>query len=491
MSLTVKEPNSKKRTIILSVLSSLVVALIPCFYIFSRNLHLLNFNDLLQALGLVVLHWLALFLINLLFLRNANKAALVTILLTFPLSLFMYGVEQLKNVFPNLYYWHGVLLILGFYVIALLIIKARLKEETVSKINLIFGIVFVSLIFVNGTTAAFKHIKGQSTYKQINKTSTIQTYKQTDTEKEQANIYIFIFDEYSGREGLKRYTGYDNESFYKALTDLGFSISHTSRNYTINTRVELSNLFNLEVQGKSYTKKVKDEKLTNPYLLSLLRDLGYDFNIINDQNFFPTPEGYYKYSFTPQGTFQLDETLSIMLIDLSVYFPLRNPSKEKRMVEVYEMFDYAKKSSLLQKSNLTTIGYFMFPHQPWVVDEKGNQAAESDRSNWENPNAYLGQLKYSNKLILEMVEEILANDPNSCIILMSDHGYRQPSYLKSSIGKTYDDFNLEIRHMSNILNAVYYFGEPIDIEGKSGINTLRTILDKLFGMEFGLIKEQE
>lgn len=491
MAVDTKQLNNKRGPNILSIVASLIISLVPCLYIYSKNLHLLDLQDLVQALGVVSLHWLVLFIICFGLLRKVNKAALATIILSFPIGLFQLWVNGIKKILPGFYYWHGVLLILGFLIITLLFINKYLKEEIASKINLIFGIVFVFLILMNGANAAIKHIKERPSQKQATVAKEIQEPNLVSTDKELSNIYLFIFDEYSGTEALKRYTGYDNASYYKSLTDLGFNISNTSRNYTVNTRVELSNLFNLEVQGTHYTKAIKDEKLTNPYFLSLLRNMGYDLNIINDQGFFPTPDSYFKYSFAPQGTFHLDESLTIMLIDMSVYFPLRNTAKQERMMEVYEMFDYAKKSSVLQKTNLTTIGYFMFPHAPWVVDEKGNKAAESDRNNWENPNAYLGQLKYSNKLILETVQEILKNDPHSCIILMSDHAYRQPSYLKSSYGKEYEDYDLEVRYMRNIFNAVYIFGEPIDIEGKSGINTLRTILDQLFDMNLGLVKEQD
>ena len=106
-----------------------------------------------------------------------------------------------------------------------------------------------------------------------------------------------------------------------------------------------------------------------------------------------------------------------------------------------------------------------------------------------NPDAYLGQLKYTNKLILPLVQTIIKNDPESCIILMSDHGYRRVGYLVETYGNEAADMAKESYYTRNILNAVYLLGEPIDIEGYSGINTMRIILDRLFDLNLGLIEE--
>ena len=40
---------------------------------------------------------------------------------------------------------------------------------------------------------------------------------------------------------------------------------------------------------------------------------------------------------------------------------------------------------------------------------------------------------------------------------------------------------------TNIFNAVYYQGDNIEIEGLTGINTLRTVLNKLFDMDYEML----
>lgn len=59
---------------LLSLISSFLVACFPLVYFTNRNLEWINTNDFFQALGVVALHWLIVFIINLLFLRDFQLA---------------------------------------------------------------------------------------------------------------------------------------------------------------------------------------------------------------------------------------------------------------------------------------------------------------------------------------------------------------------------------------------------------------------------------
>ena len=45
--------------------------------------------------------------------------------------------------------------------------------------------------------------------------------------------------------------------------------------------------------------------------------------------------------------------------------------------------------------------------------------------------------------------------------------------------------------MQNILNCVYYQGKEMDIEGKSGINTLRIVLNEIFMTNYEILDNPE
>ncbi|NLE05188.1 MAG: hypothetical protein GX638_10385 [Crenarchaeota archaeon] len=479
----------RKLYVALSVLASLIVALFPCVYVVNKNISQIGIDDFFLSFGAVGFHWLVIFALNLLFLRKFGKTSLMTILAVVPISTFSLGLKVFKRVIPTFYYWHGILLFLIVYGILFVFVQSNLKQDLATKMSVILGLVFLFLILINSTSTVFQRLKTKKIQDQplISTITPDETYR-IDNDK-LPNIYMFIFDEYSGTEALKRYTGYDNQKFYDDLIERGFNVSTNSYNYSIVTTAEIPNILNLSVKSLNYSETKKDELLKNPFLFYLLNEIGYDINLINDQGFISTPETYFKYKFVPQGTFQKEESLLTLLIDMSVYYPIRRESSLARIVEIHEMFDYAVKSSQFEESGLFTLGYFMFPHPPWVVDENGNEVPAGERANYRDPGIYVGQLKYANKLILAMVDKIIEKDSNSVIILLADHGYRQPHFLQKNFGEVIENYESEILYMRNILNAVYFMGDEIENEGRSGINTMRLVLDKLFELDLGLIEE--
>ena len=55
-------------------------------------------------------------------------------------------------------------------------------------------------------------------------------------------------------------------------------------------------------------------------------------------------------------------------------------------------------------------------------------------------------------------------------------------------GPDYDPV-LETPYMQNALNVVYVGGKSMDIEGLSGINTLRTLMNQEFGTDFPMLEQ--
>lgn len=81
---------------------------------------------------------------------------------------------------------------------------------------------------------------------------------------------------------------------------------------------------------------------------------------------------------------------------------------------------------------------------------------------------------------------IKMNDPEALIIIQSDHGGRYPHQLAEEYEVDYNAAE-ETIYMQNILNCVYYQEEKVDIEGLSGINTLRYTFNVILGTELELL----
>ena len=86
--------------------------------------------------------------------------------------------------------------------------------------------------------------------------------------------------------------------------------------------------------------------------------------------------------------------------------------------------------------------------------------------------------------MMAITSTIIRNDPNSIIILMSDHGIRYHGEANQK-----QTFYITDKDSCRVMNAVYFKGQKLDIEGLSGINTLRYILSLYGGQEYPPIQD--
>ena len=100
-----------------------------------------------------------------------------------------------------------------------------------------------------------------------------------------------------------------------------------------------------------------------------------------------------------------------------------------------------------------------FPHFVYA-----SQTDTTDKS------LYLNQLIYTSKRLRNVCENIVKTDPDAIVILQSDHGNRHVH-------------NVTELDFTNILNAVYFRGQPMEeITDRNGLNTWLAVLNRQFGL---------
>lgn len=485
----VPESTNVRKFLSTDLLSLIATVFYPCLYLYFKNIDLVLFKDAAFTTLLFLLNGIVLFGAAYLFLRNVSKSILIVNLSMLALLTFNVLENLITKIFPFFYYWHLVFVLLSVLALLGMLIRRKASNIAVVKINQVTAAVFGGLILLNAIMAIPSIIKNAS--KEKISIDGLQT--QLSTTDKNVNVYYFIFDEYSGLDALQRYTGYDNTPFYESLETLGFNVSPHSRNYSPSTNVEIPNLLNLSIilTEENFTNSARAQSLEYPALFKLFNENGYEINLIDDQGFLPKEVKGVDFTYSPKNNLTKVETFQTVMIKQSIYYPFLLGVDENRLDEINALFVEAEKSAGMRESNLLTFGYIMAPHLPWVVDETGNPIDDSERSNWKNPSVYLGQLKYVSTKIISLVEEILEKDPNSIIILQSDHGLRLPIHLKKWYGEEIQDEELELFYQRNILNAVYFKGEPLDIEGLSGINALVTTLNEFFEINLPLEEPSE
>ena len=138
-----------------------------------------------------------------------------------------------------------------------------------------------------------------------------------------------------------------------------------------------------------------------------------------------------------------------------------------------------------------TVGYIQCPHSPTMVGPHGEALPFANGWNWRDHSLYLGQVEFINGFIRDLVEQLRTHDPEALILLLSDHGNRYALHMVQ-LGEieSYDP-HVENPYMQNVLSCVYYRGERFDIEGQTGINTMRTVFSRVFGANLPPIEPVE
>lgn len=316
------------------------------------------------------------------------------------------------------------------------------------------------------------------------------------TTEERPNVYFFLMDEYGGYENLLKYYDYDNSAFLDQLSALGFQVSTTSHNRdSVYTWTLVPNLLNLDyVVEDEIPHLVKHEYVNDPVLFQIFRNNGYQVNLIDHRDFL----GHSGCNVLSRP--QISDTIGDQLYDNSAFglIPVvRTWLKEKLGLssneyytsELFQLVELAENCADYTGDAPTfTMVYIQCPHTPYVVDAEGN-IRTTGTDNHVEKYYYLDQLKWVNSVLDKVTENILAKDPNSVIIFQSDHGSRFPQQVSGNWGYPELDQAAENLTMQNILNCVYNQGEVLDIDGLSGINTLRTVLNEVFGTEFEMLPE--
>ena len=144
-----------------------------------------------------------------------------------------------------------------------------------------------------------------------------------------------------------------------------------------------------------------------------------------------------------------------------------------KMKVLFPFRKYIKISQLKIDSPKYAYMHFLAPHFPYFFDENGRKNKKEDYS---NPNKYFSYMKYVNKELLKLIDEIKQNmKPNSIIIIHGDH-----SHLR----------DLD-RH--KILLTVYFpegFDSSCIKQNLTLVNLFRCLLNEVFKTDYEILEDK-
>ena len=353
------------------------------------------------------------------------------------------------------------------------------------------------------------------------------------------DIYYLIFDRYSGTPALADFMDFDNSEFMNYLENTGFYVASDSQsNYTTSQQSISSSLSFLYHKGKN-SNTVFYEMLSDYRVWRFLKSRGYSFyhfgswwarikeNRFADYNFpydsalsRSRPASRYLADNllvgTPQTSFTLLLLKTTVFAAASDYEPeakadkyqpkpkvARNKPKPKAdkysglRTALLEKFDELGKIPQDGKPKFV-FAHMLIPHEPYLFNEFGEPLSPSEGGKIREEENYVNYIKFANKKIRKLIEEIIANSERPpVIIVQADEGYTPTRRFKKEGTKknrslwserSADDLKL---HLS-ILNAYYLpgFDKSKLYKSVSPVNSFRLVFNHYFGTEYPLLKDK-
>ncbi len=492
------EETTEKENILIPALLVTSVSLFPTMVLYSRNTGTIPLHYVLPFLLIfAALGWCVYGCCRLLLPRC--KAALLA---ASAMCIFL-NFGMLDRLFPQIadpdhlvyFLCAGVCLILAM--LWFLVLK-RLRKETAQILCTAFAVTFFGLTVFNGAVSAVTAAEGINRSRQIptNQEQELLSAFEEAEPGQLPNFYLFITDEYAGPTELEEYYHFDNSSFYDALQDRGFQLSYDSTNYLVQTYYCLADLFNLQhlYYQDDTPAEVLLDRIRSGIFFRGLQDLGYDmydaerYDMTGFTNLVPE-----LYSVNAPATETGDTYIEVFLGDTAA-FPLADNLEKaiyhkqtRRPDDMLKIINYYSTQQLPQDPSFHFI-YICCPHGPFYFDAQGNRIDTKDDSygnyNWTDKSVYLGQLQYVNQCILDVADNILEQDPNCILLVMSDHGARAHG--------EYGNADLPRDLADNILVALYNQGRASDwLPGQSGVNILRSLLNETYDMNLPMIAYED
>jgi len=252
--------------------------------------------------------------------------------------------------------------------------------------------------------------------------------------------------------------------------------------------------------GETYGRESTDirpmrEMLVNNRVFGFLKEIGYStiaFSTGYDITELNSADHYLSGVFTANGF--VNELLnSTPLMSLKKFSMSVHSAHYKRLNYTFDKLSETAK----MPSPHVVFAHILCPHPPYVFDENGGFAGQSglfklNESDLEvdvQKAKYLAQLKYVDKRIAQVVDDIFANSKKSpVIIIQGDHGIRwrlKDKSVKSAVTSRYDNFFA-------ILNALHLPGfdySKLD-NNITPVNTFRFVFNHYFGTEFEILENK-
>ncbi len=470
---------------VLGIALCCLAALLPSLMLFFPNMEEITFAGMLPyfgiMLGIGILVWAGMYLVF----RRKGLAAMVAAVWL----LVLLNAGRIVPVIHEVYPLVGIKVIGPVVLVFLAAVTfglSRLKEEFLNDAVKVLCLALAAFIVATAVPQFFRGAETDDD-EQAETPPVVNLAPAEGTDR--PNIYWIVADEYAGFDELRKYFHYDNTPFYDRLREMGFTVSEYSYNWSSDTFTILRDTLSLNYTSSPGGSKGREKMVTSRDLplWTLLKDLGYELCEAESTNKFRLVNRMKTEVKDDSPRTEDDKAVANLLLEYSILYRYEekilqavapNLAKAQERVAIMNVFDWAEDpESISSEGPVCTVIYVKCPHKPYYFDRDGNQPPEVEKGEDDKP-WYVDQLVFATKHLQKVCENIIAQDPDSIILLQSDHGNRFVA-------------NVTRLDQTNVLNAVYFRGKPLeDIVNKNMINTWRTVLRTQFNLDLPDVKEK-
>lgn len=415
--------------------------------------------------------------------EKVKSAVVITIFLGFAFNAISFGkLFSIDNILMltadsifsgNQFLTSVVILLLALSLITLIVYLLRFSFNRFNNYLNVLLIYFLIVEIFNLFTFEPKRIELDNPVK-LNVNPTANTENLPD-------IYYIIFDAYTSFKSLKKYWNYENTQLKNFLTKSGFYVASESRSNYNQTHFTLASTLNMSYLRYESFNSLTLEHYPNLFRLikdnslsSILKKCGY--RIINYSLFdLSNTNKFYRFDLIDEpGFFKNTLFKWILSVDyLTDVLKLKTVHYKRSFELVPEI-----SNSILNTASSSAgkpfflYAHYMIPHPPFYFDRDGSSLMPYEYSSdvsdkWK----YLDQLKYANKIIINLVDSILSHsERRAVIIIQGDHGFRSLKDKKEQGAESHSNLN------------TFYFPDgdySLLYNTISSVNTFRVLLNKL------------
>ena len=317
----------------------------------------------------------------------------------------------------------------------------------------------------------------------------------SSTVETKPDVYVFILDEYAGKDQLRIDFDYDLTDFETELTERGFVFpakSYSNYPNTANSEPSFMNMQYLDFLTEELGKDSKDLRINHK-----IKD-GNNVMKVFKKNGYKITNFYAGMGATGEALLVDKQNCNYGTINddlrknfVNTYIPVSYFNEHFLLTHQWEKLDCTFKTVLNFENDPDRPDYvhvhMKLPHAPYIFDENGNRVSYPHPEHMGislEKKAYLDQLIFTNKKMLELVDSIQERSPESVIMIFSDHGFR------AEIDWVNPE-NIDYLRGFDVISYFYFPGKDVNLpEELTIVNLYRIFFNEYLDANYELLENK-